>query len=86
MLKREWGVESNGKLPHLSIPGKTATLVPMFAVEDLTLNRTASFVPEFAMTDLPLGKTHDDGNDVLRGLSLNIFLCSLINIVIHHKY
>ena len=22
MLKREWGVESNGKLPHLSIPNK----------------------------------------------------------------
>ena len=25
MLKREWGVESNGKLPHLFIPSKTAT-------------------------------------------------------------
>ena len=35
MLKREWGVESNGKLPHLIIPGKTAALVPEFAVEDL---------------------------------------------------
>ena len=35
MLKREWGAESNGKLPHLSIPGKTAALVPEFAVEDL---------------------------------------------------
>ena len=27
--------ESNGKLPHLFIPGKTVTLVPEFAVEDL---------------------------------------------------
>ena len=35
MLKREWGAESNGKLPHLFIPTKTATLVPEFAVEDL---------------------------------------------------
>ena len=35
MLKREWGAESNGKLPHLFIPSKTATLVPEFAVEDL---------------------------------------------------
>ena len=35
MLKREWGVESNGKLPHLFIPGKTAALVPQFAVEGL---------------------------------------------------
>ena len=35
MLKREWGAESNGKLPHLFIPGKTAALVPEFAVKDL---------------------------------------------------
>ena len=35
MLKREWGAESNGKLPHL-IPGKTAVLVPEFNVKDLT--------------------------------------------------
>ena len=32
MLKREWGVESNGKLPHLFIPSKPATLVNEFAV------------------------------------------------------
>ena len=37
MLKREWGAESDGKLPHLFIPGKTATLVPEFAVKDLPL-------------------------------------------------
>ena len=30
--EREWGTESNGKLPHLFIPSKTATLVPGFAV------------------------------------------------------
>ena len=35
MLKREWGVENNGKLPHLFISGKTAALVPEFIVEDL---------------------------------------------------
>ena len=35
MLKREWDVESNGKLPHLFIASKTATLLPEFAVEDL---------------------------------------------------
>ena len=40
MLKREWGAESNGKLPHLFIPSKTATLVPAFAVKDLPLGRT----------------------------------------------
>ena len=52
ILKREWGAESNGKLPHLFIPSKTATLVPEFAVEDLPLDRTATLVK-----DLPLGKT-----------------------------
>ena len=35
MLKRVWGMESNGKLPHLFIPGKTPALVPEFPVEDL---------------------------------------------------
>ena len=57
MLKREWGAESNGKLPHLFIPSKTATLVPEFAMEDLSLGRTAALVSEFAMKDLPLGRT-----------------------------
>ena len=53
MLKREWGVESNGKLPHLFTPSKTATLVPEFAVEDLALGRTAALVPEFAVEACP---------------------------------
>ena len=35
MLKREWGAERNGKLLHLFIPNKTATLVLEFVVEDL---------------------------------------------------
>ena len=37
MLKREWGSESNGELPHLFIPSKSANFVPEFAVEDLSL-------------------------------------------------
>ena len=48
MLNKESGAESNGKLPHLSIPSKTATLVPEFAVEDLPMGRTADFVSVFA--------------------------------------
>ena len=36
MLKRDWSAESIGKIPHLFIPGKTAALVPEFAVEDLS--------------------------------------------------
>ena len=53
----EWGAESNGKLPHLFIPTKTAALVTEFAVENLPLGRTAAFVPECAVKDLPLQKT-----------------------------
>ena len=55
--EREWGAESNGKLPHLFTPSKTATLVSKFAGEDLPLDRTAVLGPEFAMKDLPLGRT-----------------------------
>ena len=56
ILKIEWFAESNGKLPHLPIPSKTAAWVPEFAVEDLPLSRTAAFVPEFAVKDLRLGR------------------------------
>ena len=57
MLKGERGAVINGKLPHLSIPSKTAAWVPEFAVKDLPLSRTAALIPEFAVKDLPLGKT-----------------------------
>ena len=57
MLKREWDAESNGKLLHLFIPNKTATLVPEFAVEDLPLDRTATLVSAIAVKDLPLCRT-----------------------------
>ena len=56
MLKREWGAESNGKLPHLFIPSKTANLAPEFAVEDLPLGRTAALMPEFAVKIPALGQ------------------------------
>ena len=51
ILKREWCTESNGKLPNLFIPCKTAALVPKFAVENLPLGRTAALVPEFVVKD-----------------------------------
>ena len=57
MLKREWGAETNGKLPHLFIHSKTSTIVSELAVEDLPLSRTAALIPEFAVKDLPLGRT-----------------------------
>ena len=52
ILKREWGAESNGKLPHLFISSKTETLVPEFAVEDLPWAETATVLPAFAVDDL----------------------------------
>ena len=40
--ERERGCGKQRKLPHLSIPGKTAALVPEFVVEDLPFGRTAA--------------------------------------------
>ena len=54
MLKREWGVERNVKLPHLFIPGSRV------AVKDLPSSRTAALVPEFAVKYLSLGRKPDD--------------------------
>ena len=51
MLKREWGAESNGNLPHPFIPSKSATLVPEFAVGYLL----PAFAPALTVKDLPLG-------------------------------
>ena len=63
MLKREWGVESNGKLPYLLIPSKTATLVPEFAVEDLPFDRTAALVPYLQWKTCPWAKIYDADDD-----------------------
>ena len=57
MLKRKWGKENKGKLPHLFIPSKTATLVPEFAVEDLSLDKTVTLVTGFAVKNLSFGGT-----------------------------
>ena len=57
MFKRECGAESNGKLPHLSVPSKTVAWDLEFTVEYLPLSRTAALVPGFAVKDLPLGRT-----------------------------
>ena len=51
-----------GKLPHLFVPSKIATLVPEFAVDDLTLNRSATLVPEFAVT-CPWAEHPDNDNN-----------------------
>ena len=56
VMKRDWGAESNGKLPHLFIPRKTAILVPEFTVEHLLSDTTATSVFAFTVKDLPLGR------------------------------
>ena len=66
MLKRYWGAESNGKLPHLFIPSKTASLVPEFAVEDLPLGRTTALVPAFAAKTC-LWVEHSDDEPIISG-------------------
>ena len=59
MLKREWGAESNGNLPHLFIPSKTATYsrFPSLQWKTCFLGRISALVPEFAVNDLPLDRT-----------------------------
>ena len=91
MLKREWGAESNWKLPHLFIPSKTATQVLEFSMEDLPLGRIAALVPEFAVKDLPLGRAlmmmmvmmmmiYRPTSDRLRSIQkLSLRLCGLKN-------
>ena len=63
MLKREWGKESNGKLPHLFIPSKTATLVPEFTVEDLPLSRTVTLFLRLEWKTCPWAEHSDDDDD-----------------------
>ena len=64
MLKRDWSAESNGKIPHLLIPSKTATLIPEFAVEDLP---SAELQPRFLLLQLRTclwsQNTDDDDDD-----------------------
>ena len=70
MLKREWGEESNGKLPHVSMSSKTAVWVPEFIVEELS--RIAALVHEFAVKDL-----HLERNTLMLMLSLLFFFLRL---------
>ena len=72
MLNREWGaVDSNGKLPHLFIPSKTATLVPDFAGEDLPL------------AELHLGSYACNEGPALWKDTLIMILCINITVLLH---
>ena len=50
-------MESNGKLPHLFIPRKTATLVPEFAVEDVPLAELQPWCLSLQRKTCLLGRT-----------------------------
>ena len=66
MLKRKWGVESNGKLPHIFTPGKTAALVSEFAVEDLPSTELQPWFLGLQRRTCPWSEhSHDDDDDKL---------------------
>ena len=60
MLKKDWGAESNGKLPYLSIPSKTATLIAEFAVEDLPLEELELWFLSIQWKTCPWTEHFDD--------------------------
>ena len=54
---KEWAAESNGKLPHLFIPSKAATLVPEICSGRPAFEENCNLVPTFVVKDLPFGRT-----------------------------
>ena len=48
--------KATGSYRTYLIPGKTAAMVPEFAVEDLPLSITPALVLALAVKDLPLGR------------------------------
>ena len=65
MLKREWAAESNEKLPHLCIPGKTAALVPEFTVEDVPSAELQPWFLRLQRKTCPWAEHSDDADDDL---------------------
>ena len=60
MIKREWGAERIGQVPHLFIPSKTATLVLEFVVEDMLLGQNCSLGARIYSEKSGLGQNTDD--------------------------
>ena len=67
MLKREWVRIATGSYRIYSIPGKTAALVPEFAVEDLPLAELQPWFLPLAVKDLPLHRTFWSGSNKRTG-------------------
>ena len=62
MLKRDWGVASNGKLANRIIPGKTAAWISKFAVEDLSSAELQAWFLHFQQWSCPWTE-HSDNVD-----------------------
>ena len=67
ILKGEWDAESNGKLPQLFIPGKTAALVHEFAVEDLPRQNRSP------------GSILEQNNDYIQGETELLLVCYFVH-------
>ena len=63
MLKREWSAENNEKLPDLFIPGKTAALVPEFAVEHLPSAELQPWFLRFQWRTCPWAEHYEEDED-----------------------
>ena len=63
MLKRDWGVESNGKLLHLFNPWKNCSLGSRVCGGRPAFGRTAAWVPALAGTACPWLQHSDDDDD-----------------------
>ena len=56
MLKREWGAESNEKLPHLFIPVNVQPWFLSVRLKACLWAELRPLVPQFVVNDLPLGR------------------------------
>ena len=73
ILNREWSVGSNGKLPLLFIPGKTAVLIPEFAVEDLPSAELQPWFLRLQWRTCPWAEHPDDDLAIQYSQILKIF-------------
>ena len=63
MLKREWGAESSGKLPHIFNPSRIEAFVPEFEVEDLLWAEVQAWFLRLQWGTCPWTEHSDDDDD-----------------------
>ena len=82
MIKREWGAESNGKLPHLFITSKTATLVPELAVETCLWAELQPWCLNLQWKSCPWAEHSDDDDIIISHTYSKLFVASIYIICI----